>query len=194
MLRIILIRPGATEYTRQGRIQGNLDVPLSDEGAAEVLRLAEELRLQGIDVLYAPPHDPAWQTAQAIARALDVKLRKLDRMRNLDYGLWQGIQIEEVRHKQPRVYRQWQEQPEIVCPPEGEMLDDADDRARAAVARLLKKHREGVIGLVLPEPLASLARRSVAGGELGDLWKAASGHGDFTVLNVDTAAAAPSGT
>ena len=67
--------------------------------------------------------------------------------------------VEDVRHKQPKVYRQWQEQPENVCPPEGEMLSEADERVRAALVKLLKRHKEGVIGLVLPEPLLSLARR-----------------------------------
>ncbi len=44
-------------------------------------------------------------------------------MQNLNLGLWQGMQVAEVRHKQPKVYRQWQEQPENVCPPDGEMIE-----------------------------------------------------------------------
>ena len=54
-------------------------------------------------------------------------------MQNLNQGLWQGMLVEDVRHKQPKVYRQWQEQPENVCPPEGEMLEQADERVRAAM-------------------------------------------------------------
>lgn len=192
MVRIVLIRPGATDYTQQGRLQGTLDVPLNDEGAGEVARLADELRTSGIEIVYALPCEPARQTAQAVAGALGVKHKKLDGVPNLDYGLWQGIQIEDVRHKQPRVYRQWQETPEIVCPPEGEMLSEADQRVRAMMARLLKRHREGVIGLVLLEPLMSLVRRFLTGRELGDLWKAAVEHGAWEVLEVDTKAASPS--
>ena len=93
--------------------------------------------------------------------------------------------VEDVRHKQPKVYRQWQEQPENVCPPEGEMLGQADERVRNAIVKLLKRRKEGVIGLVLPEPLLSLARRFITHGALGDLWKAPNGHGRFEVLDVD---------
>jgi probable phosphoglycerate mutase len=107
-------------------------------------------------------------------------------MENLNQGLWQGMLIEDVRRKQPKVYRQWQEQPENVCPPEGEMLGDADDRVRAAFTKLLKRNKEGVIGIILPEPLRSLARRFIIHEELGDLWKAPNGHGSFEVLEVDT--------
>ncbi len=66
-----------------------------------------------------------------IGAALKLKPKTLERLQNLDHGLWQGMLIEEVKRKQPKVYKQWQEQPENVCPPEGEML------AAAAEARKL---------------------------------------------------------
>lgn len=189
MVQIILIRPGTTDFVQQGRIQGTLEVPLNEEGASEVARLTEELRVLGIEAVYAPPCEPARQTAQAIADALGVKFKKLDRMQNVNHGLWQGMLIDEVRRKQPKVYRQWQDQPENVCPPEGEMLGQAEHRMRGAISKLLKRHREGVIGLVVPEPLASLVRRYICQGELGDLWKATAEHGRWEILVVEPSTA-----
>ena len=49
MLRIILIRPGSTDYDQEGRIQGTLDIPLNERGSAEVARVIEELRHEEID-------------------------------------------------------------------------------------------------------------------------------------------------
>lgn len=184
MLQIILIRPGSTDYDVQRRIQGTLDVPLNDQGAMEVAQMIEELRGQPIELIYSPDCEPAMQTARAISDALGVKLKKLDHMENLNQGLWQGVLIDEVRVKQPRVYRQWQERPEAVCPPEGEMVGEADERIRAAIARLEKRHKEGAVGLVLPEPLASLLRRQLCQCELGDLWKATEEHGRWEVLEL----------
>jgi probable phosphoglycerate mutase len=187
MLQIVLIRPGSTDYDVQGRIQGSLDIPLNEQGLAEVVQTVEQLRGKAVamEMIYAPATQPPLQTAAVIAKAFGIKLKKIERLQNLHQGLWQGMLVEDVRHKQPKVYRQWQEQPENVCPPEGEMLSAADDRVRTAVAKLLKRHKEGVIGLVLPEPLLSLARRFLTRGELGDLWKAPNGHGRFEVLAVD---------
>ncbi len=185
MLTIVLIRPGSTDYDVQERIQGSLDIPLNEQGMAEAAQLAESLRDKGIETLYAPVSQPSMQTAQIIAKALGIKVRKVDRLQNLNQGLWQGMLIDDVRRKQPKVYRQWQEQPENVCPPEGEMLGDADDRVRTALVKVMKRNKSGVIGLVIPEPLRSLARRFVAHEELGDLWKAPNGHGPFEVLQVD---------
>jgi phosphoserine phosphatase len=184
MVQIVLIRPGATDYDQQGRIQGNLEVPLSADGASEVARMVEELRGQKIEILYTAHGQPAEETAETIAEALQIKLKKVDRLENLDFGLWQGLIIDDVRVKQPKIYRQWQEMPYNVCPPEGEMLADAEERVRAVLTKLLKRHREGVIGLVIAEPLASVARHSLTQTELGDLWKAVLEHGTWEALEV----------
>ncbi len=185
MLQVVLICPGCTDYVHQGRIQGTLDVPLNDEGSSEVARVIDALRSQRIEVVYAPSCQPTRETAEALAKALDVKLKKLDRMRNLDHGLWQGKRIDDVRRTQPKVYRQWQEQPENVCPPGGEMVRDAEDRVQAALTKLFRRHKDGTIALVVPEPLASLVRRCLARNELGDLWKASSHHGTWEVFEVE---------
>lgn len=182
--QIILIRPGSTDYDQEERIQGNLDIPLNEQGGAEVARIINDLAGRHIEAIYSPTCEPTRQTAQSIAGALKIKYRKLDRMHNLDHGLWQGMKIEEVRRKQARVYRQWQEQPESVQPPEGETLDQAELRMEAAMAKLLKRHKEGVIALVLSEPMASLVRRYFDHGQLGDLWKASSVHGQWEVIEV----------
>ena len=184
MTKIILIRPGATDYDKQERIQGDLDVPLNPQGNGEVAKLVEELSKMPIEAVYAPPCEPAQQTARAIAEALDVKCRKLDRMKNLNHGLWQGMRVDEVRLKYPRAYRQWQDQPECVQPPAGETLDQASRRIDSTLAKLLKKHKEGMIALVLPEPMASLARHHFNQEEIGDLWKASQGHGNWEMCEV----------
>jgi broad specificity phosphatase PhoE len=184
MVKIVLIRPGSTDYDEQGRIQGTLDVPLNDQGSAEVARLIEGLRDLRLDAVYAPRCQPALATAEAIAKAFDVKCKKLDNMHNLDHGLWQGMRIDEVRLKQPKVYRQWQERPQSICPPSGEMLDQATDRIRNAMGKVLKRHKDGVIGLVVPEPLATLVRCLFNHTELGNLWKAGSDHDRWEVLDI----------
>ena len=185
MLQIVLIRPGSTDYDEQERIQGTLDIPLNEQGSSEVAQVIDQLRAKEIEAIYAPPCQPAEETGRAIAKRLGVKLKKLERMQNLDHGLWQGMRVKDVRRKQPKVYRQWQEQPQNVCPPEGEMLCHARQRIRTAMTKLLKRHKQGIIGLVLPEPLATLVRRFVQPGELGNLWKLSNGHGHWEVLEVE---------
>jgi len=187
MLRIVLIRPGATDYDCEERIQGALDIPMNRQGLMEVARAVDQLRGLRIDMIYAAASEAAVQAADILSKDLSARFKKLDRLPNLNLGLWQGLQVGEVRHKQPKVYRQWQEQPENVCPPEGEMIEQADERIVAAMTKILRKHKEGVIGLVIPEPLATLVRRHFKKDELGDLWKALAAHGRWEILDLEPA-------
>ncbi|MBN2293149.1 MAG: histidine phosphatase family protein [Pirellulales bacterium] len=184
MVQIILIRPGATDYDDEQRIQGTLDIPLNALGDSEVARVIDDLSDRTIEAVYSPSCEPANQTADTLAQALGVKHKKCAGLQNVDHGLWQGMKVEEVRRKHPKVYRQWQEQPESVCPPEGEMLEQAEKRMRAALAKILKKHKQGTVALVVPEPMASLVQRFADNSELGDLWQSTSVHGKWDVLDI----------
>ena len=193
MTKIVLICPGSTDYDRQKRIQGTLNVPLDEQGSADTLELAEELRDVGMEMICTSASQSSLETAETIAQALDLRVKKLDRMQNLDHGLWQGMRVDEVRVKQPKVYRQWQETPECVCPPEGETLAEADERVHACISRLKRRHKDACIGLVVPEPLASLVSRFLGGPQLGDLWEIAAGQTQWEVFQTRLEAIASGG-
>ncbi len=44
MVQLILLRPGTTDYDIQDRIQGTLDIPLTEPGRQEAEQTAEKLR------------------------------------------------------------------------------------------------------------------------------------------------------
>jgi probable phosphoglycerate mutase len=191
MVQIVLIRPGSTDYDEQGRILGTLDVPLNVKGAEEVQRIVEGVRALGIATIYRGPGQSAEQTATAISEALDVKVKELDTLRNIDLGLWQGMLVEDVKRKQPKVFRQWREQPGTICPPEGEMLSEVQARIQAALTKILKKHKEGAVALVIPEPVASIVRGYLSHGELGDFWKNGEFCGKWEVISPEPQAVGP---
>ena len=193
MVQILLVRAGCTDFDDQGRIQGTLDIPLNEAGEGQVAQLAAELHAIKIDYLYASPCRCAAQTAETIAADHRLKVKTLEDLQNLDHGLWQGKLIEEVRTSQPRVFRQLQDHPETVCPPQGEAIGAALDRVRDVVTRLLRKHRTGIIAFVVPEPLATLVGSILSHGEVGDLWKAECTGGGWQLIDVLPASAAIAG-
>ncbi len=108
----------------------------------------------------------------------------MPKLKNLDHGLWHGKLIDEVRQNQPKIYRHWRENPELACPPEGESIAVARERAQSAIAKILKKHRQGTIALVIPEPLASVVRGFLRNNELDDLWQAETDIGGWTLIEI----------
>jgi probable phosphoglycerate mutase len=185
MFQILLIRPGTTEYDQQGRVQGTLDIPLCEDGRQEVESMVGQLRKHPITAVYSSPSQSAKQTAEALATKLDLKVKTIDKLENLDHGLWQGMLVSDVKAKQPKVYRQWQEQPETVCPPQGETLSDAKERVQGALAKLMKKHRsEGLLALIVPEPLASVVRKVLRQDDWGDLWHCSEDAAKWELIDV----------
>ena len=188
MVRIFLVRPGSTDFDEQGRIKGTLDIPLSEAGSLQVTRIVQELRETKLDQVYSSPCRCAEQTAAILAGDHKLRVKQLADLQNLDHGLWHGKLVDEVRHSHPKVYRQLQEHPETVCPPEGEPLGAAFDRVKAALERLLKKNRTGNIALVVPEPLYTLVRCLLEDAEVGDLWKAECEEGGWHAIDVESSA------
>jgi len=184
MLRIFLVRPGSTDFDEQGRIKGTLDIPLNANGTHQASRTATELVDAHIEIIYTSPCQSAIQTAETLSEYLDVRYKRLDALRNLDHGLWHGKLIEEVKQTQPKVYRLWQDHPEAVCPPEGETLASARGRVQKTLRRLLKKHKNGVIAVVVPEPLASILKSFLDQSELGDLWKSECDFGEWELIEL----------
>jgi broad specificity phosphatase PhoE len=184
MLTLLLVRPGATEFDQQGRIQGTLDLPLCDNGRRQTEEALPGIAAHKPAVVYTAPCQAAREAGQMIAEATGAKQKTIDKLCNLNHGLWQGMLVEEVRTKQPKVYRQWQDQPHTVCPPGGETLLQVKARVAESLRKLLKKHKEGTIALVAPEPLASVIRHVLHHDEVTGLWKGSERCGVWETIEV----------
>lgn len=174
MLRIVLVRPGQTEYDFQGRIRSRLAVPLTEEGTRQASEMVQQLQALAVQAIYSGPCQACQQTAGTFAHVLGKKIKQMDCLANLNAGLWQGKLITEVKQNQPTVYRLWQENPEAVCPPQGETLGEVRLRVQNALDKIWKKHQkgDGNVIVVAPEPLASIIRSEILHTDFGDLWQA----------------------
>ena len=168
---LIVIRAGATDYDLQERIRGTLDMPLSMEGVAAATRAGERLAADPPTAIYASADEAAEETAWIIGSACGMKPKHLPNLGNVDMGLWQGRLVEEIRDTQPRLNRQWQDNPWSVAPPEGELLEDACERVEAAIEKIFKRHPGGTVAMVVPRPLDAIVTWLVSGRSMGDLWR-----------------------
>lgn len=184
-LQVLLIRPGSTIFDQEGRIKGALDIPLSEAGKQQADALANHLANVKMDCLFVSPCESAKESAAYIRRSNVSKQKVVESLRNLDHGLWQGKLVAEVKRLQPKVYRQFQEHPTDVRPPEGETILEGLQRITSTVDRLIKKYRDGRIGLLVPQPMASIVRYALVGGSLGDLWQSELDFGTFETLVVE---------
>jgi probable phosphoglycerate mutase len=168
---LLVVRSGQTAFDREGRIKGTLDIPLTEEGKQEAKRFGDDVARFAPSALVASPSRCARETAAAVGASTGLKPRICPELGNLDFGLWQGLLVEEIAERQPKLHRQGQENPWALMPPEGEALEECCDRASTAIERLLRRHGEGPLALVVPEPLGRIIRWVVAGESFGNLWQ-----------------------
>ena len=172
---LVVVRSGTTDYDLQGRIRGNLDIPLSAAGLAAAAATARDLAAAPLVALYASPARCAAETAAVIGAALDITPRRVAGLANVDLGLWQGMLVKEIRRRQPRLARHWEDDPWSVVPPDGEALADARARVAVAIERILGRHSSGRVAVVVPQPLDRIIRLCVTGEAVGDLWEVLTG-------------------
>ena len=121
---IVLIRPVPPTYDEQGRIQGTLDIPLNAQGSASASQLAAICGPGNLADLFLtlPGRLANGFGHQRGPRRQSQEDRQLAERRSWSVAGDAAWTI--CRRKHPKVFRQWQEQPECVCPPEGETLGD----------------------------------------------------------------------
>lgn len=169
MAQIILARAGSTDFDDQERIIGDLDLPINTRGQAELNALSAEWKALPLATLYASAGESARQSAQLLGKRLGVKVRVLPDLKNLNFGLWQGLVIDEVRRKHPKLFKQWEENPRSVSPPAGETVDEVLERVPRAIRPALRRRRGAVVVLFAPDPLLKILRAYLVRSNLDDI-------------------------
>jgi phosphoserine phosphatase len=123
-----------------------------------------------VNILFSGPGSPAEETARKISGILRIRHRMEKDLAEANLGLWQGMFSADIRQRQPKVFKQWQEQPDSVTPPDGERLAAAQERIEYCIGVIVKKHTEMKIGVVLGPLGLTLARIAREGKTVNDIW------------------------
>ncbi len=146
--RIYLVRHGATDLTAEDRFAGSSDVPLSDAGRRQVASLAERLRGEDLDAIYASPLQRTVETARILGVPHGLEPIAEPGLREIDYGHWEGLRRSEVESAFRDEYAIWQEDPFVIAPAGGESGVNVLNRALPVVRRIVERHRHRTVVVV----------------------------------------------
>ncbi|MEM9008493.1 MAG: histidine phosphatase family protein [Cyanobacteria bacterium P01_F01_bin.86] len=141
--RMLLVRHGETEWNRQKRFQGQIDIPLNDNGKRQGEQAAEFLKDVKIDAAVTSSLSRPKETAEIILRHHpDIPLDTTDGLKEIGHGEWEGLYEHEIESGYPGMLAQWQQQPETVQMPGdgGENLDQVWERAIATWKDIVAKY------------------------------------------------------
>ncbi len=160
---LLFIRHGETDWNRQQRFQGQIDVPLNDNGQAQAARLGQRLAGSAFDVLISSDLGRAQQTAAPLASAWQLQPQLLSGLREQHFGDWEGLDVPTIKARHAPLWPQWlQHDGDFALPGGGESLRQFHARVMAAVQQVVLRHKGRRVVLV------------THGGVLDMLWRSAN--------------------
>lgn len=138
-MNLFLFRHGQTAATL-GDIfcGGKTDSTLTDEGLAQAKSLATHCGHLALNAIYASSQTRAQQTALPLATQLSLPVQTDPRLRELEYGAWDGKPV--VSFAGAPDYQAFRQDPQHFGPPGGETAAQVGQRAMAAIADLYAQH------------------------------------------------------
>jgi len=146
--RIVFVRHGEAEPDLRGRCYGRLDVALSRRGVAQTEALGKKLAPLPLHAVYTSPRRRARGTAEALCVGRSSAPVEDERLRELDFGEFEGRMYVEIEREYPELFRRWMTAPTAVQFPGGESYRDLRARVAAAVDELRRAHAGETIAIV----------------------------------------------
>ncbi|MCT4604955.1 MAG: histidine phosphatase family protein [Marinisporobacter sp.] len=141
MTKLYLVRHGQTKWNIESRAQGSKNVELTDEGRNQAILLAERMKNYRIDAIYSSDLDRAYETAKILGNTLNIEVKKIDGLREMSFGEWEGLTNEEIQKDYKEHYTVWRNDPHKANIPGGEKLLDVQKRGLAAIYRIVKENK-----------------------------------------------------
>lgn len=163
--RLLLLRHGQTELSRQRRYSGRGNPELTDVGRSQARDAARYLSAKGgISAVVSSPLSRAHDTAKAAADALGLPVTVDDGLIETDFGEWEGLTFLEAAERHPEVHRRWLRDTSLAAPG-GESFDEVANRVQRVRERLIAEYGESTLLVVSHvTPIKTLLRLALDAG------------------------------
>ncbi len=135
-MKIYLVRHGETDWNQAGLLQGQTDIALNAQGLEQAREAAERLKEVPFELAFCSPLIRAKRTAETIIGDRKITLTTDERLRELNFGPWEGVDIRTIKDAASQPFTN----PGSYIPPEG----------AESFAQLYKRSGEFVDQVLLP--------------------------------------------
>ncbi len=145
-MKIILIRHGQTEWNALHKYQGHTDIQLNELGRQQAARAAQYLKEQGdVEALYASDLSRTRETAEIIGTKINLPVITDTRLRELFFGLWEGMTFSEVLAEYREEFDNWHKNTAEFKVPGGESFNELVTRSGLALQEIAANHNGTVV-------------------------------------------------
>jgi broad specificity phosphatase PhoE len=155
--QILLVRHGETNGASSVRYFGSTDVELSDEGRAQMTRVAAQLAPRRVDLWLASNLRRSWAAAGLVSRGAPVRIDP--DLREIHFGEWEGLTREEIQARDPVRFQDWQAGAEGFEYPGGEARAAFQARIARALERVAASGAANAAGVLHKGVIREIARQ-----------------------------------
>ena len=184
--RIFLVRHGETNWNREGRFQGQMDIPLNENGRMQADKASYFLKEVDFNKAYSSSMTRPFETAKIILKLKpNLNIEKIDDLVEISHGLWEGKLEKEIKKDWPKLLSDWHEKPEFVLMPEGESIEQGSRRSISAWNYISESQEVNDITLVVAHDAVNKTLIcNILGLNFSDIWKIKQGNGGITVIDL----------
>ena len=176
-----IVRHGQTNWNILGKTQGHGNSDLTKKGEEQALNLAKCLKDYPIDYIYSSDLGRAVQTAEIIGNTIGIDVKQTKSLREMGFGDWEGLLIDEIKKNHSKTYETWRNQPHLVNIPNGETLHIIKDRIDKFIKSLNEQHENKHILLVSHSVTVRVILLSFLNSSMENIYRIKQ---DNTALNV----------
>lgn len=179
--KIVLIRHGETDYSRKKKYCGGTDVKLNKTGVNQAKKLVNLFKAKKIDKVYSSDLSRALEFAKIVFSRSSIEPNR--NLRELNFGVFEGLTYREIIARYESVYKKWLENPLNVRVPKGEGLRDLAYRVRKVVAQIRKHNSGKVVALVTHAGPIKVVLCDVMQMSLDSIWHLNCGLSSVTTID-----------
>lgn len=146
--RVLAIRHGVTDWNRDTRIQGQLDIGLNETGRWQARRLALALADEELSAVCASDLARAIETARELTQPRGLEVIADPGLRERGFGTFEGSTFVEIEARWPVDAARWRRRDPQFAPGGGETLIDFHARCIGAATLLAQAHAGQSIAIV----------------------------------------------
>ena len=176
------MRHGDTELSSTERLWGHTDVTLSDAGFRQAERLCHRLATEKIDAVYSSDLKRAALTAETITAGHKLNVITCPELREVNFGKLEGLTFDQIRQLHPEVARLWLEASPGLKFPDGESINEFNDRVSKFPGKLEKHSAEETILIVAHSGSLRLLVCRLLGTDLRHWWQIRLSLASLTVI------------
>jgi alpha-ribazole phosphatase/probable phosphoglycerate mutase len=183
MTNLILIRHAETDMA--GRFCGHSDPELNQRGRSQLAGMVNALSEQAIRRVYTSDLRRARQTAEAVAEHFGVEIHLRPGLREIHFGLWEGLSWSEIEERDPALARKWVEEYPNATAPGGESFVHFVTRAQREINFLRGEAAKLPIAVVTHAGFIRVALTSMCGASEREAWDRTKEYGSIVALNAN---------